>query len=240
MASKSKFLQWIDYRVRVTIQDNRMFLGTFIAFDKHLNLVLSETEEFRRVKPKKAGEPEKEIKRALGMIILRGENIVSITAEAPPNLSNKKAEGIAGPGKAQPINRQGVLTTGLTQTPGPGGLAGMPKGVGQINPQNMMPIQRPGSGIPGTAGTTVPTGGGQGQVRPNMGLPGQSGGMNIPGGLPTGMPGGLPVNPMQMGGQGRPGGIPGMMPIPGTMQGSLPGNLPRPNQAGSQQQGGQK
>ena len=101
MAQKSKFLQWIDYRVRVTIQDGRMFLGTFIAFDKHLNLVLSETEEFRRIKPKKAGfiitiithsnislkgEPEKEIKRALGMIILRGQNIVSITAEAPPNL----------------------------------------------------------------------------------------------------------------------------------------------------------
>jgi len=55
MAQKSKFLQWIDYRVRVTIQDNRMFLGTFLAYDKHLNVVLSECEEFRRIKPKKAG-----------------------------------------------------------------------------------------------------------------------------------------------------------------------------------------
>lgn len=30
------------------------------------------------------GEPEKEIKRVLGMLILRGENIISITAEAAP------------------------------------------------------------------------------------------------------------------------------------------------------------
>ena len=91
MASqKSKFIQWIDHRIRVTIDDNRMIVGTFLAFDKHFNLVISETEEFRRLKPKKrgkfkkSGDPEKEIKRVLGLIILRGESIISITAEAPP------------------------------------------------------------------------------------------------------------------------------------------------------------
>ena len=69
-----------------------MIVGTFLAFDKHFNLVISETEEYRRIKPKNKGETEKEIKRVLGLIILRGESIISITAEAPPVTQNKRAE----------------------------------------------------------------------------------------------------------------------------------------------------
>ena len=74
----------------MTIQDGRMFVGTFLAFDKHMNVIMSETEEIRRVKPKK-GE-EREIKRQLGMIVVRGQNIVSMTAEAPPNYQNRKPD----------------------------------------------------------------------------------------------------------------------------------------------------
>ena len=46
-------MQWINYRVRVTIQDSRCLVGTLIAFDKHMNLVLADTEEYRMIKAKK-------------------------------------------------------------------------------------------------------------------------------------------------------------------------------------------
>lgn len=82
---QSKFLIWINYRVRVTIQDSRMLIGTFLAFDKHMNLVLADTEEYTRIKAKKPGEVDREKKRSLGLVLLRGENIVSISAESPPS-----------------------------------------------------------------------------------------------------------------------------------------------------------
>ncbi|KRX07391.1 Like-Sm (LSM) domain [Pseudocohnilembus persalinus] len=88
-SNKRTFLQFIDSRVRVTISDGRILVGTFIAFDKHLNVVLCETEEFRFIKNKNKDQPDRQIKRVVGMIILRGENIVSLYAEAPPSQAKK-------------------------------------------------------------------------------------------------------------------------------------------------------
>ena len=79
----------INWRLKVTINDGRAFIGQMLAFDKHMNLVLADCEEFRHVRPKKKqGEteagPEQEMKRSLGLVILRGETVVSLSVEGPP------------------------------------------------------------------------------------------------------------------------------------------------------------
>lgn len=104
---KSKFLDWINYRVRVILTDSRQMVGTLLAFDKHVNLVLADTEEFTRIKSKKEKGVDREVKRALGLIILRGENIISFSAESPPSKNNELFENknLNLDGKSIPINR---------------------------------------------------------------------------------------------------------------------------------------
>jgi small nuclear ribonucleoprotein (snRNP)-like protein len=74
--------QLLNYRMRVIIQDNREFIGQLMAFDKHMNIVLADCEEFRRIG--KGKKEEKVLKRTLGLIVLRGEIIVSMSIEGPP------------------------------------------------------------------------------------------------------------------------------------------------------------
>lgn len=101
-----------------------------MAFDRHMNIVLGDTQEFRKIRTKKTSgiTEEKEEKRTLGLIILRGDSVVSMTIEGPPppEIDEKMTPG--GPGLAKTAAARGVpvapaiapgrgLTMGIVQPP---------------------------------------------------------------------------------------------------------------------------
>ena len=72
-----------------------------------MNVVLADCEEFRRFKRKKPTEAAQEEKRTLGLVILRGEQLISVSVEAPPPTDNvgRKTALPSGPGISLPMGR---------------------------------------------------------------------------------------------------------------------------------------
>ncbi|RSH82566.1 uncharacterized protein EHS24_007548 [Apiotrichum porosum] len=183
----------LHYRLKVTLNDGRQLVGQMLAYDKHMNFVLAECEEFRTIKGKKtkehaAGEPTPTVqqKRTLGLVILRGETIVSVSVEGPPPSAPDGPGIAAGPGRGVPAGR------------------GMPLGGGAAQPPAMaarpMPYARPPPGFPAGMPPGFP-----GAVPPGMPPPGM-----LPPGMPPGfrppaaggfsasqMPPGFPARPPQ-------------------------------------------
>mmetsp|Transcript_7866 Transcript_7866/g.22366 ORF Transcript_7866/g.22366 Transcript_7866/m.22366 type:complete len:206 (-) Transcript_7866:320-937(-) len=203
MAKSSKMLKFVNYRMRVTIQDSRTLVGTFLAFDKHMNIVLADCEEFRKIKAKKGAgtAEEREEKRTLGLVLLRGEMVVSLSVEGPPPPDNAGKEMPTGPGIGKAAGR------GLPAAPlgmAPVGLAGPVRGVG--GPAASLMAPPPGS----IAAQANPMGRGMPPPRgpPGMGMPPPPGMMGR--GMPGMPPPGMPPPPGMMPPHGMPPRGPGM------------------------------
>ncbi|KAG8862090.1 hypothetical protein FRB96_002120 [Tulasnella sp. 330] len=185
-AKGGRMLNLINHNIRITLNDGRTLMGKMLAFDKHMNLVLADCEEFRRIKKKrKQGDTEVsehvEQRRTLGLVILRGETVVSLTDEgAPPAADDDKSKGlIPGPGRGMPAGR------GMGMMPPVGG---MPPASMAARP---MPYGMPPPGMPGGMPPMPP------------GMPGFGRGGPFPPGAPPGFPGMPP--PPGYGGPPPPG-----------------------------------
>lgn len=211
---QSRMLSYLNYKMRVTIADQRQLIGRFMSFDRHMNIVLGDCEEYRKIPAKKGkGGEEREEKRMLGLVLLRGENVVSLAVEGPPPKEKDSRLGGAaagGPGVGRAAGR------GLPAAPsGPqAGLAGPVRGVGGPAPGMMQPQT-----------SAAPVAYGRGAPPPGMAPPGARApppgmpppGMAPPGMMPPGMvPPGMPP-------RGPPGmAPPGMRPPMGAPPGMRP------------------
>lgn len=149
----SKLLRYVEHRLRVTLHDSRTIIGTFLAFDKHLNLVLSEAEEFRVLRKGGAALLEERTeKRSLGLVLIRGENVVSLAVEGPPPPS------VTG---KSPVMPGGGMARGRGIPTGPPGGLAPPMGLG------VAPIH--GVGAPGMMPPPPPPPPGGGLPPPGMG-----------------------------------------------------------------------
>ena len=185
--TKVLILAKINYRMRITLNDGRQMTGQMLAFDKvslnqvgcmllliapqHMNLVLADTEEFRRVKrkPTKGAQSapgssapaliESEEKRTLGLTIVRGTHIVSCSVDGPPPTDPSARLGASAPGGAGGAPPTLAAGPGISRPAGRGlpvGLGGPAAGLGGPAP----PGGFPGGAPPGFAGRGGPPGGG--------------------------------------------------------------------------------
>jgi len=161
--TRRKLAQFFNWRLRVTLTCGRVIEGIIMGVDKHLNLVLKDAEEtiFYKVKC----EENRALRRTLGMIVLRGNEILHVIALAntgqdlcdTPAVMEKKnvAQARARSNKQPPPGVSAIVSSN-----DPGGGRGMPHGMGRGM------LQHPGSQHGG--GGILPMMPMPGMIRPGM------------------------------------------------------------------------
>jgi small nuclear ribonucleoprotein B and B' len=139
--SGSKLAKFLNYRVQVSVGDRRYFIGQMLGFDTHSNIVLKDCEEYRRLRKRKAGQT-REVKRNIGLMILRGDSVISIAIIGHPLPSGNRMTASTAASVLQPgISLEKGLGRGHAMT------AANP-------PPNIQGLMKPGAGV-GLASTKV-------------------------------------------------------------------------------------
>uniref|UniRef100_A0A2L2Y630 Sm protein B n=1 Tax=Parasteatoda tepidariorum TaxID=114398 RepID=A0A2L2Y630_PARTP len=86
----NQILQLLNAKMRIILCDNRTFVGTFSAYDKHMNIVLTGCVEYKKYKAKRRAPVEG--KKTIGTAIIRGENIMSVIVESQPEPPSRSGE----------------------------------------------------------------------------------------------------------------------------------------------------
>jgi len=89
-------MQYVNKKLVLTLDNGRDILGTLLAFDKHMNVVLSDATETRN----KPGTGT--ISRELGLVVIRGDNVVSVRA-VPRAKKVEEDPATSARGKTKPV-----------------------------------------------------------------------------------------------------------------------------------------
>eukprot|EP01060_Flectonema_neradi_P004132 TRINITY_DN12711_c0_g1_i1.p1 TRINITY_DN12711_c0_g1~~TRINITY_DN12711_c0_g1_i1.p1 ORF type:complete len:199 (+),score=29.93 TRINITY_DN12711_c0_g1_i1:115-711(+) len=187
ISRKSRMFNYLNSEISAQMTNGRTITGIFTAYDKHMNIVLADAVEKRLVYVK--NQKEREVAtRDLGLVILRGANIVAVTVngnlgKAPPSRDSLKATarlpgqgcGVAA-GRAMPMQKGGkgrakggppasrgpgvtVVPPGFPGGMPPGGIAPPPGFPGsQVPYTGMTSLQPPSHSPAGVAGLSPPPG----------------------------------------------------------------------------------
>lgn len=78
MSSKTNMIHNINRTLQVVVDDRREVTGRLLIYDQHMNVVLADAVETRPETRKMKEEGISPV-RTLGLILLRGEHVVSVT-----------------------------------------------------------------------------------------------------------------------------------------------------------------